>query len=632
MKLSQNLLGLAGLAVADYACCPYDDYGIVDGNCGLTEKTPFNIPAPTANPGDPVDDWNNNMCKAWESNVDATYDGQDGGCEAENWGGCGFQRHFAWGRPTAMDAEHSKIVMDNDNTKVAEGTEVAGDIDADIERVFGAGDSQFSVGGVPFLGGICKLFIPVAAQYITQVTIAGVHVSPQAQFPAKVISNEGDVSDETITVGTAYCFSVVNIAEFKTNTNGVGNGNVAGSASQLLDGTGAAYTGADDIFSGALSLQRQAGRDIGDFGDVAQAAGTVNQDQMVEGGANFDVVAHFSYIKCQSVWSTVDMQLAGDDHNGDVNGDSAIDVNDIDYPLNPLSGFSHAHRDLMDKRHNTLPIAKGYANAYTNQDSTYLTGNLRWPNFGAWAGYNSFVACANNNVGGGGAVAPDAHWLHQGNARLAVMSVGSGEFRSKNPDVACTSAWAEYQFNIRQIGSAVTVCGPGELPDTDNKRCTWNWNYSPDANYGASSATDPEGFFDRNENMDFAVWSRKRRAAVNRNTQQADGQPVNAAAVLSAPEFAITFKNYKNKAVSGVTLTEQSFETSATNGFSISGTTVTVNCNNDYSAGGNNQRDNFPSCFTGDEIHLKASYDADTGTDAERAFISPWLSSVVGTF
>jgi len=627
MKLSQNLLGLAGLAVADYACCPYDDYGIVDSNCGLTEKTPFNVPSGA------TDDWNNNMCKAWESNVDATYDGQDGGCEAENWGGCGFQRHFAWGRPTAMDAEHTKIVMDSDNTKVAEGVELAADIDADITRNFGAGDTQFTVGGVPFLGGICKLFIPVPAASITQVTVAGVHVSPQAQFPAKVISNEGDVTDETTTVGTAYCFSVVNIAEFKTNTNGVGNGNVAGAQNQVLGGTGAAYDGSTDIFAGALSLQRQAGRFIGDFGDVAQAAGAIDQTEMVEGGANFDVVAHFASAKCQSVWSRVDMQLAGDDHNGDTDGDGDVDDDDIDYPLTPDNTFSHAHRDLMDKRHNTLPIAKGYANAYTNQDSTYLTGNLRWPNFGAWAGYNSFVACANNNVanGGGAVVAPDAHWLHQGNARIAVMSVGSGEFRSKN-DEACTSAWAEYQFNIRQIGTDVNVCGPGQLPDMDNKRCTWNWNYSAGANFGASSTADAEGFFDRNENMDFSVWSRKRRAALNRNSLQADGQAVNAAAVLSAPELAITFKNYKNKAVTITTLTQLSHDTSATTGFSISGTTVTVNCANSYSAGANNQRDNFPSCFTGDEIHLKASYDADTGTDAERAFISPWLSEVAGTF
>merc|ERR1719443_981600 len=38
-----------------------------------------------------------NECKAWESNVDATYEGNPiGGCAPDNWGSCGFQRHFPW--------------------------------------------------------------------------------------------------------------------------------------------------------------------------------------------------------------------------------------------------------------------------------------------------------------------------------------------------------------------------------------------------------------------------------------------------------------------------------------------------------------------------------------------------------
>merc|ERR1711970_1476587 len=39
-----------------------------------------------------------NECMAWESNVDATYEGNNraGGCAPNNWGSCGFQRHFPW--------------------------------------------------------------------------------------------------------------------------------------------------------------------------------------------------------------------------------------------------------------------------------------------------------------------------------------------------------------------------------------------------------------------------------------------------------------------------------------------------------------------------------------------------------
>ena len=69
MKLSQKLLGLAGVALADYACCPYDDYGLPDTKCTeqLREKTPFD-----------TGDWQQNDCKAWEFNADAIFDGNDG--------------------------------------------------------------------------------------------------------------------------------------------------------------------------------------------------------------------------------------------------------------------------------------------------------------------------------------------------------------------------------------------------------------------------------------------------------------------------------------------------------------------------------------------------------------------------
>lgn len=581
----------------------------------MTEKTPFNVPA-NAN-----DDWNNNMCKSWESNVDATFEGNGHECDGyNNWGGCGFQRHFAWGQQVGIDTFHSKIEMDNTSTGAAVYNGLANP-SADITRTFGsADDTKFKVGGVPFLGGICKLFIPVLAEHIEQVTVSGVHVNGRAQFPAQVTSNEGG-GDETVTPGTAYCFSVVNIAEFKTNANGdIANANVAGSAAQLLAGN--TYTGAADIFDGATSLQRQAGRDIGDFGDAASAFTTIDQTEMVEGGANFDVVAHFNYDYCQNFWNPVDMQLAGDVNSGGT----------IDYPLDPENNFSHAHEDLQDKRHGTVPIAVG--SGYLDIGGGYLTGNVRWPNFGAWAGYNSFVACANADSGNDPTTLPDEHWLRMTDDRIAVMSVGSADFRSKLDGTDCANdEWAEYQFNVRQVGKDVVVCGPGELPDTDNKRCTWNWNYdaSNDNRFGASSSADAEGFFDRNENLDFSVWSRKRRADVTRD-DTVGTQPVNAQAALSEPLLTFTFVNYKNNAVTP-TLTQLSGEASATNGFLISGQTVTIKCdNNAFIPGSSNQRDLFPTCFVGDEIHLKATYTPDTTNDNNRAFISPWLSSVEMTF
>jgi len=263
---------------------------------------------------------------------------------------------------------------------------------------------------------------------------------------------------------------------------------------------------------------------------------------------------------------------------------------------------------------------------------TAAPNSVRWPNFGAWAGYNSAVACA--NLG-----SADAHYLHTGDVRKAVMSVGSADFRSHIDDGSLDCAadeWAEYQFNIRQVGTGVVVCGPGELPDTDSKRCTWNWNYNAGPNFGAGSTSDAEGFFDRSEQLDFAVWSRKRRDAVGRNDAQGT-QPVNAAAVLAMPEFTLAFKNYAGNAVTP-SLTQLSHNVGTIDanppnaptatGIRINGQKVSVECVNTYVSPTNNQRDLFPSCFVGDEIHLKAKYTPDIATDSNRAFISPWLSQV----
>ena len=136
MKLSHKLLALSGVAIADYACCPYDDYGIPFDDCvaALPEKTPFSDQP----------DWNTGACKSWEFNPDASFDGNDGASTCgtnENWGSCGFQRHFPWGAyPAYLGA--NGLTPDFENTLLAVPT-------------------HFSIGGAPFLGGVCKLYMPV---------------------------------------------------------------------------------------------------------------------------------------------------------------------------------------------------------------------------------------------------------------------------------------------------------------------------------------------------------------------------------------------------------------------------------------------------------------------------------------
>jgi len=88
MKLLASLLGGAA---ADWACCPYDDFGIVDPDCPLSEKTPWAMHDNYYNNRDNA--FTDNQCKAWEANIDATMEGNE---DNDSWGGCGFQRHFPW--------------------------------------------------------------------------------------------------------------------------------------------------------------------------------------------------------------------------------------------------------------------------------------------------------------------------------------------------------------------------------------------------------------------------------------------------------------------------------------------------------------------------------------------------------
>merc|ERR1712176_1206186 len=69
----------------------------------LPEKTPFSLEP----------DWRNGACKAWEANVDATFDGNDNGCASgsntnENWGSCGFQRHFPWNEVELLEQKRNR--------------------------------------------------------------------------------------------------------------------------------------------------------------------------------------------------------------------------------------------------------------------------------------------------------------------------------------------------------------------------------------------------------------------------------------------------------------------------------------------------------------------------------------------
>jgi len=615
MKLSQKLLGLAGLAMADYACCPYDDYGMPHADCLaiLTEKTPF---------GTTDQSFQQNHCKAWETNVDATYEGnsRSSGCADYNWGSCGFQRHFPW-REWTTD-ERTKLSMADGST----GNKLVIDFDtaSSPKLTFSSSTKQttetkYTVGALPFLGGMCKLFVPVTAANIIQVQIAGVHKpAGVAQFPATAT-----VGSTTALPGTVYCFGVANIAETMDNTNDIMNGNVAGDGNA---GATAGSAGRSDPFTGMNSLNRQAGVAYSiDFGTVLAAqdgAQATAAEQLIAEGANFDVVAHFTDAFCEATANKVEMQLAGDEN-----------VGDADYPIDQSSGFSHAHNDILDKRHNTA----GYGNYWvtSNIGTGYLasSGNAateayKWPNAGAWAAYYSTVVCARAGVTFAN-TDPQQNLFTTGTARETVLSVSAGDYR-RNDDgqtSGCATDTVAHRFNVRQMGTTITNCGPGTLPDVGTSRCTWNWNYVA-GSYGTTNAGDPEGFFDRSDQMVVDTWNRKRRDAVDRSTQ------LGGSSALTTQTATMTIQ-FRNNAGTDITPTAVTADGPRATGAIVSTTgTVTVSCAAGTVPSGGNQRDAFPDCFQGDEVHFEMTYVpcSNPASCTQTSLLNNWFSTVASAW
>jgi len=177
--------------------------------------------------------------------------------------------------------------------------------------------------------------------------------------------------------------------------------------------------------------------------------------------------------------------------------------------------------------------------AAVSANPTVAADFLRWPNAGAFAAFYSFVACANPPRMADATAKADTQvntasiiyakataqtytaqatdgYKYFGSqaleARTLVMSQSDSDYRDENCDQRT------FRANLRQVGNGITVCGPGQLPDTDEKRCTWNWNYNPASQNPANSpnvaTADAEEWFDRNNPHSFDTWStRKRRTA-----------------------------------------------------------------------------------------------------------------------
>jgi hypothetical protein len=677
MKL---LASLIGCAVADYACCPYDDFGVVNAACPLSEKTPWAMKDANVN-GDPMG-VEHHLCKAWEANIDATMEGNE---DKDNWGGCGFQRHFPWSTPNSKQgatilanteqcnmgmfncAASTTVVTNNYKTLNVGGMK----INLDAGTFAHGGENQ--VLGQVTLGGVCKLFIPVTAGSIDSVHIAGVHMSGGAAsggLSARLCNNaDCDGTATTGVDGTAYCFSVVNIGEWMENhmpgsNFNVMNGNVAGKD-----------VGGHDPF--LLEGPTSEGTFAQNFGDsITPAAAAGGTDTIVEAGASFDVVVHFKSEWCIRHWSIIDMQTSPDWHSG---------ADTLDYPLaDVLAVPQHAHTDVADKRfmaglcgcckadgtkHDANALAISADGCLKCQDVTAITAecsefntyealainanaDFKWPNAGAWAAYYSFITCANSefmvydsftSIDANGVITAAAE------DRTVVHSMFYNDIRHDHSNAHGATGSVVIRGNIRQVGEQVKYCGPGEIPaNSATERCTWNWNFMVGTNDLA------EEWFSRTNPSHVNVWNSATGQAILREDGANIFSPALIDPVVKKVDFTVTLKadaNVDTASVKTFTLdADKYFTTPAFDGGSSASAghiyTFTMQClqssldgtgtpiadaGNLSDLGTGLSRDMFPDCYMGDEIHFNfVSTGGSTAGGDHR--ISAWYSLSSATF
>lgn len=417
MKLLASLLGAAA---ADYACCPYDNFGVVFEHCPLTEKTPWAMDGATPPAADPLG-VEHHLCKAWEANVDATFEGTE---DYDNWGGCGFQRHFPWfwgtngefmeqsvgGTPNAVNLNSMHCTLGYMQCTGANyftnyrGFQVGTNtfrLDTHASPFTGGTVSNgvhsghAVVVGQVHLGAVCKLWIPVRLKFIDSVQISGVHMRGGGVPPsnpvvandvhsndnhdgqsaavfndAKVCADGSCTTGTAMAHGTAYCFSVVNIGEFMENYH-EGQSNKGAASFNVMNGNvaGMDSNGHDPIkLPGPLSRQEY---DV-HFGEPLDHTNFVSGSNpggatIVESGANFDVVVHFKSQWCMRHWKKVDLQQV--DNAGSNNGHHDWGSNVLDYEVTSsnVNTPHHHHTDVADKRFDARVGICGCCNAAGNR-------------------------------------------------------------------------------------------------------------------------------------------------------------------------------------------------------------------------------------------------------------------------
>merc|ERR1711990_140600 len=275
---------------------------------------------------------------------------------------------------------------------------------------------------------------------------------------------------------------------------------------------------------------------------------------------------------------------------------------------------------------------------------------LRWPNAGAFAGFYSFVTCANAdstaayNVANaykyvfhvGGAPASDCEMTGTaitGSAdpvvlqgcmipRAVVVSLANDDFRVE--DCVTANRRLTARWNVRQAGTNIRNCGPGTLPDGDAGRCSWNWNFNP---FTASSVLqdEAEAFFERSSPRSFEPWQSGAEVGDRWVQEGSPDSPVSDVVITSeyldsdSPAAALVGTISLDVPAKYVTVTEElDADTAGKHVF-------TLGCVNTVDG----FRDNFPDCYQGEEIHYEWT-SADNAKSEKR--LDPWATKVSATF
>jgi hypothetical protein len=493
--------------------------------------------------------------------------------------------------------------------------------------------------------------MPVVDDNVLSVNIAGVHLSGSG-------THNGDATYNGVD-GSVFCFSVVNPSEFLSNDGNIHNGNVAG-----WRNSGVAVAGdgmQSDIFAGDTETERQQGaahqwylNSVAPQAAFGAGDATRDFDGDSNVGPNFDVVAHFKHSFCTTKWTKEEMQMVGDWGSNGTPGSE-------DYPLGGGVDDNHAHTDTADKRFaDDLRVGVDIKNdKYTCVDSgcdntagMQLGGTgdiVRWPNAGAWAGFYSFVACANAdstadyNVANaykyvfhvGGAAASDCEMTGTaitGSAdpvvlqgcmipRAVVVSLANDDFRVE--DCVTANRRLTARWNVRQAGTNIRNCGPGTLPDGDGARCSWNWNFNSFTT-AAGLQDEAEAFFERSSPRSFEPW--QAGAEVGRFVQE--GSPTDP---ISDVVITSVLKDAAGLPLAGTIALDIPSEYvtvgEALNDVTAGTHTFTLGCNG---GGVNGARDTFPDCFQGEEIHYEWTCNTDNCASSTR--LNPWASAVSATF